>query len=137
MIWIKLFKAVSGQHILTKAKFVFVPKGKGLHGHDSETVLLFVAGVRRARIRTFVEESIYDEFVSKFMVEMKKWTLGNPRDPATKVGALVNEIHFNKVVGYLDQAVKENMVLAGHGVENIKVPEGNQKGMDIIRIENQ
>ena len=96
-----------------------------------------MAGVRRARIRTFVEESIYDEFVSKFMVEMKKWTLGNPRDPATKVGALVNEIHFNKVVGYLDQAVKENMVLAGHGVENIKVPEGNQKGMDSIRIEHQ
>lgn len=77
-----------------------------------------------------MEESIYDEFVAKFMVEMKKWTLGNPRDPATKVGALVNEIHFNKVVGYLDQAVKENMVLAGHGVENIKVPEGNQKGTD-------
>ena len=64
------------------------------------------------------------------MVEMKKWTLGNPRDPSTKVGALVNEIHFNKVVGYLDQAVKENLVLAGHGVQNLKVPEGNQKGMN-------
>ena len=86
--------------------------------------------VRRAMVRTFVEESIYDEFVAKFKVEMKKWTVGNPRDPATKVGALVNEIHFNKVVGYLNQAVSENMVLAGHGVEDIIVPEGNEKGID-------
>ena len=86
--------------------------------------------VRRAMVRTFVEESIFDEFVEKFKVEMKKWTVGNPRDTATKVGALVNEIHFNKVVGYLDQAVSENMVLAGHGVEDIAIPDGNDKGID-------
>ena len=41
------------------------------------------------------------------MMETKKWLLGNPSDQATKVGALVNEIHFNKVAGYFDEAVKE------------------------------
>ena len=34
------------------------------------------------------------------MVEMKKWTFGNQRDPATKVGALVNEIYVGKTRVY-------------------------------------
>ena len=54
--------------------------------------------------RTYVHESIYDEFLAKLKIETAKWTIGDPRDPKTKVGPLVSQVHYEKVVGCFEKA---------------------------------
>ncbi|CAJ0582970.1 unnamed protein product, partial [Mesorhabditis spiculigera] len=56
--------------------------------------------------RIYVHESIFDEFLSKFVEAAKKFTVGDPRGPST-LGAMNSEIHYNKVMGYIKLAEKE------------------------------
>lgn len=57
--------------------------------------------------RIYVERPIYDEFLEKFSAKAKELKVGDPFDPETKVGAMVSEEHYNKVVSYLDIAKEE------------------------------
>jgi aminomuconate-semialdehyde/2-hydroxymuconate-6-semialdehyde dehydrogenase len=57
--------------------------------------------------RIFVERSIYDEFVERFVAATKKLRIGDPTDPETDVGALISEAHLEKVTHYLDLAKQE------------------------------
>ncbi|MFP5285307.1 MAG: aldehyde dehydrogenase, partial [Thermoanaerobaculia bacterium] len=57
--------------------------------------------------RIFVERSIYDEFVERFVAATKKLRIGDPTDPKTDVGALISEAHLQKVTGYLALAKEE------------------------------
>ncbi|MFD0954737.1 aldehyde dehydrogenase family protein, partial [Virgibacillus natechei] len=52
--------------------------------------------------RIYVERPIYDEFLERFSAKAKELVVGDPFDADTKVGALVSEEHYNKVLGYLD-----------------------------------
>ena len=74
--------------------------------------------------RIYVERPIYDEFLEKFAARTKELVVGDPFDPDTKVGALVSEEHYNKVLGYLDIAKEEGGTFLTGG----KVPEGLDKG---------
>ncbi|MFJ7826968.1 aldehyde dehydrogenase [Psychrobacillus sp. NPDC096623] len=57
--------------------------------------------------RIYVERSIYDEFLEKFAAKAKELKVGDPFNPDTKVGAMVSEEHYTKVVSYLDIAKEE------------------------------
>lgn len=57
--------------------------------------------------RIFVEHSIYDQFVERFVEATKKLRVGDPLDETTDVGALVSEAHMQKVLGYVDLAKQE------------------------------
>jgi aminomuconate-semialdehyde/2-hydroxymuconate-6-semialdehyde dehydrogenase len=57
--------------------------------------------------RILVEESIYERFQTALLEEIKKYKLGNPLDPNTKVGALVSEQHFDKVTEAVKRALAE------------------------------
>ncbi|WP_067726831.1 aldehyde dehydrogenase [Oceanobacillus damuensis] len=74
--------------------------------------------------RIYVERPIYDEFLEKFAERAKELKVGDPFDPETKVGALVSEEHYRKVLSYLDIAKEEggNFLIGG------KVAEGLDKG---------
>jgi len=74
--------------------------------------------------RIYVERPIYDEFLEKFAARTKELVVGDPFDPDTKIGALVSEEHYNKVLGYLDIAKEEGGTFLTGG----KVPEGLDKG---------
>lgn len=69
--------------------------------------------------RIFVEESIYDSFLEKFIIEAKKLVVGNPQNNETNIGALVSSQHLEKVKYYIDLAVKEGgeIVLGGDSPE--------------------
>jgi aminomuconate-semialdehyde/2-hydroxymuconate-6-semialdehyde dehydrogenase len=69
--------------------------------------------------RIFVERSIHDEFVSRFVDATKKLRIGDPLDDSTDIGALISEAHLQKVLGYIDLAAKEGGTIAagGHRVE--------------------
>ncbi|RKQ32656.1 aldehyde dehydrogenase [Oceanobacillus halophilus] len=57
--------------------------------------------------RIYVERSIYDEFLNRFVAKTKELKVGDPFDETTNVGALVSEEHYNKVLSYLDIAKEE------------------------------
>jgi len=69
--------------------------------------------------RIFVERSIRDAFVERFVVATKKLTIGDPLDAATDIGALISEAHLRKVTGYIDLAKSEGgrIVTGGNRVD--------------------
>ncbi|HSY48148.1 MAG TPA: aldehyde dehydrogenase [Thermoanaerobaculia bacterium] len=69
--------------------------------------------------RILVERSIHDEFVGRFTAGVKKLRIGDPLDDATDIGALISEVHLQKVMGYIDLATKEGgtVVAGGHRLD--------------------
>lgn len=65
--------------------------------------------------RIFVERSIYDEFVERFVAATKNLRIGDPTDPSTNVGALISEAHLHKVTGYLTLAKEEGGTIVTGG----------------------
>jgi aminomuconate-semialdehyde/2-hydroxymuconate-6-semialdehyde dehydrogenase len=65
--------------------------------------------------RIFVERSIHDEFVSRFVDATKKLCIGDPLDESIDVGALISEPHLQKVMGYIDLAAKEGGTIVAGG----------------------
>ncbi|HLR53219.1 MAG TPA: aldehyde dehydrogenase [Pseudogracilibacillus sp.] len=57
--------------------------------------------------RVYVERPVYDEFLERFVAKAKELTVGDPFDPDTKIGALVSEEHYHKVLRYIDIAKEE------------------------------
>ena len=57
--------------------------------------------------RIFVERSIHDQFVDRFVAATKKLRVGDPSDEKTDVGALISEAHLQKVIGYIELAKQE------------------------------
>ncbi|HID77604.1 MAG TPA: aldehyde dehydrogenase family protein [Planctomycetaceae bacterium] len=53
--------------------------------------------------RLFVEERIYDEFVSKVVQRAKTRRLGDPFDPQTTQGPQVDRSQFEKILEYIDK----------------------------------
>ena len=65
--------------------------------------------------RIFVERSIHDQFVERFVAATKQLRIGDPLDPATDVGALISEAHLQKVTGYLALAKEEGGTIVTGG----------------------
>jgi len=65
--------------------------------------------------RIFVERSVHDQFVERFVAETKKLRVGDPLDDATDVGALISEAHRGKVAGYIELASREGGRIATGG----------------------
>lgn len=64
--------------------------------------------------RLLVERSIYDAFRDAFVERVKSLRVGDPADPATQMGPLVSQAHFDKVMRALATARHEGArVLCG------------------------
>ncbi|HET6538901.1 MAG TPA: aldehyde dehydrogenase [Chryseolinea sp.] len=57
--------------------------------------------------RILVEENLYHRFVDEFAARTKKLLIGDPLEAKTNIGALISEMHMNKVLGYIDLAKQE------------------------------
>ncbi len=57
--------------------------------------------------RVLVHEKVHDEFVERVLTEAKKWNLGDPNDPATKVGPMNNEPTAAKMDAHVKDAVEK------------------------------
>ena len=53
--------------------------------------------------RLLIQRPIAEEFVQNVVRLARSVTVGDPLDEKTKVGAIVNEQQFNKIMGYIDQ----------------------------------
>ncbi|MGH9003514.1 MAG: aldehyde dehydrogenase family protein, partial [Acidimicrobiia bacterium] len=52
--------------------------------------------------RLYVERSVHDEFLDRFVAAASALRCGDPRDPATEIGPLSSKTHYDKVTGHLD-----------------------------------
>ncbi len=67
--------------------------------------------------RILVEESIYEKFKEEFIARVKKLTVGDPLEENSKQGAVVSNMHFDKVRGCIDLALQEGgKILTGGNV---------------------
>ncbi|MEW6982530.1 aldehyde dehydrogenase [Colwelliaceae bacterium 6471] len=57
--------------------------------------------------RLLVEASIKDEFVAKVIAAVKTWQPGNPLDPNTNVGAIVDKAQYERVLGYIERGATQ------------------------------
>jgi 4-guanidinobutyraldehyde dehydrogenase / NAD-dependent aldehyde dehydrogenase len=65
--------------------------------------------------RLLVENSIKDRFVPMVVEAIKAWKPGNPLDPATNVGALVDTTQLNNVLGYIQAGHDDGAKLVAGG----------------------
>jgi 4-(gamma-glutamylamino)butanal dehydrogenase len=64
--------------------------------------------------RLIVHRSIKDAVVDAVRAELANWPVGDPLDPATRIGALINRGHMERVLRYVDLGRREGArVVAG------------------------
>lgn len=66
--------------------------------------------------RLLVQDSMKEEFEKKLIERVNNIKVGHPLDPATEIGPLISEKHFDKVVSYFDIAKQEGASVAAGGV---------------------
>jgi len=65
--------------------------------------------------RTFVHEDVYQEFVNKSLELVQARTVGDPFDPLTQQGPMVDEQQFSKVLHYVKKGKEEGARLVFGG----------------------
>ncbi|MFY2823837.1 5-carboxymethyl-2-hydroxymuconate semialdehyde dehydrogenase [Ruegeria sp. MALMAid1280] len=65
--------------------------------------------------RLLVQDSIKDEFEARLIERVNNIKVGHPLDPATEIGPLVTEEHYNKVTSYFDIAEEDGATVAAGG----------------------
>ncbi|MBD0415951.1 betaine-aldehyde dehydrogenase [Oryzicola mucosus] len=62
--------------------------------------------------RVFVQKVLHDRFVERLVERAKTIRLGDPLDPETQMGPLVNKAQHEKVLGYIEIGKSEGATLA-------------------------
>jgi aldehyde dehydrogenase len=76
--------------------------------------------------RALIQESIYDEFMSRALERVKKIKLGDPLDPETMMGAQASSDQFEKILSYIELRHTEGAkcLTGGKPYKNEKYPDG-------------
>jgi aminomuconate-semialdehyde/2-hydroxymuconate-6-semialdehyde dehydrogenase len=73
--------------------------------------------------RIFVEESVYEKFVDKYVRAVSLFRLGDPMEKETQMGPLVSASHREKVLSYVRIAREEGGEIAfGGGIPKLPAP---------------
>ncbi len=68
-----------------------------------------------AGTRIIAERKIADVFLEKVKSAVGALTVGDPRDPATRVGPLIHPDHFDRVSGFVERAKRDGATLLWGG----------------------
>lgn len=71
--------------------------------------------------RVYVHESIKEQFIERLIEKTKALKIGDPADPETQIGALINKTHFEKVMSYIELGKEQGAELR-YGGNQVKVP---------------
>jgi len=74
--------------------------------------------------RLLVERSIKDKFVPMVIEALKGWKPGNPLDPETNVGALVDTTQMNQVLSYIEAGHADGAKLVAGGKRTLESTGG-------------
>ena len=65
--------------------------------------------------RLLIQDTIREEFEAKLIARVNAIKVGHPLDPATEIGPLVTQEHFDKVTSYFDIAREDGATVAAGG----------------------
>jgi alpha-ketoglutaric semialdehyde dehydrogenase len=65
--------------------------------------------------RIYVQDAAYDEFRERFLARVESGQVGDPTDPATEVGPLVNERQFDEVLAAIERGRREGGTVSAGG----------------------
>lgn len=65
--------------------------------------------------RLLIQETVRAEFEEKLAARVNNIKVGHPLDPATEIGPLVTQEHFDKVTSYFDIAKQDGATIAAGG----------------------
>ncbi|RJG12889.1 aldehyde dehydrogenase [Pseudomonas cavernicola] len=74
--------------------------------------------------RLLVERSIHDQFLPLVIEALKGWKPGNPLDPETNVGALVDTQQMNNVLSYIEAGHADGAKLVAGGKRTLQETGG-------------
>ncbi|KAF2004473.1 aldehyde dehydrogenase [Amniculicola lignicola CBS 123094] len=85
--------------------------------HHSQNFLLNTGQVCVAASRTFVHEDIAEKFVADLKVRFEQFahTTGDPQDPKTFLGPLVDQKQFDRVMEFMEVGKGEAKLITGGG----------------------
>jgi len=65
--------------------------------------------------RLIVHRQVKDALLERIIARAREWTVGDPLDPATKIGSMIEKGHLEKVMRYIDAGKSEgaNLLLGG------------------------
>ncbi|MFB7109584.1 aldehyde dehydrogenase family protein [Streptomyces sp. NPDC056190] len=74
--------------------------------------------------RIMVDRSVAEEFTAKFVDKVRSLKVGDPRDPETVIGPVINSTQANAVSGAVEQAIAEGAtaLLRGTTTDNLVEP---------------
>lgn len=74
--------------------------------------------------RIIIHDDIYEEFASKFVEHAKQIPYGNPKDPSTVIGPLINHTQIDKVLSIIEKAKEDGneLLLEGKREGNVLTP---------------
>ncbi|MFF8942615.1 aldehyde dehydrogenase family protein [Streptomyces sp. NPDC014864] len=74
--------------------------------------------------RVLVDRSVADEFTDKFVAKVKSLKVGDPRDPETVIGPVINSSQADAVSGVVEQAIAEGAtaLVRGTATDNLVEP---------------
>lgn len=75
--------------------------------------------------RLLVQESVYEQFLEKFVAAVKQIKVGDPLDKDTDMGALVSKSHLETVESYVEIGLSEGAKLAHGGRRVAGLEKGN------------
>jgi gamma-glutamyl-gamma-aminobutyraldehyde dehydrogenase/4-guanidinobutyraldehyde dehydrogenase/NAD-dependent aldehyde dehydrogenase len=74
--------------------------------------------------RLFVEASIKEQFLERALALVPGYAPGNPLDPATVMGAIVDQTQMNSVLRYIESGVSEGAKLLAGGEQSLRETGG-------------
>lgn len=85
-----------------------------------------------AGTRLLVEESIQQEFLRALRKHAAAFVPGNPLDPQTIMGTLIDNAHCEKVVGYIEQGLEQGAALFLDGRQHAQGSQPSYLGPTIL-----
>ena len=101
---------------------------------DAAVFMIFSNNGERctAGSRILVQQSIYADFVAKFVERAKRIAVGDPLDEKTIVGPMISQAHLAKVRSYIELGPKEGATLLCGGLGTPELPDRVKRGNYVL-----
>ncbi|AEG91244.1 5-carboxymethyl-2-hydroxymuconate semialdehyde dehydrogenase [Ramlibacter tataouinensis] len=113
-----------------KSPFVVFDDADLARALDAAVFMIFSNNGERctAGSRILVQQSIYADFVQKFVERAGRITVGDPLDEKTIIGPMISQAHLAKVRSYIELGPKEGAMLLCGGLDAPLLPDRVKKG---------
>jgi 5-carboxymethyl-2-hydroxymuconic-semialdehyde dehydrogenase len=97
---------------------------------DAAVFMIFSNNGERctAGSRILIQQSVYADFVARFVERAKRISVGDPLSEATLIGPMISPAHLAKVRSYIELGPKEGATLLTGGLGAPDLPEHMKRG---------